>query len=145
MKTLRLICAFFLPFILISACKKIPVIPENKTKALMGKRWKMTAYTEDGVNKMTETYDACELDNIEIYAAGGKYMMDEGATKCNDDDEQIQEGGKWEIKNDKLILSHEALDIQLQFTILELTTTTLKFSLRNPFGSELYVYTYTAQ
>lgn len=111
----------------------------------MGKRWKMTAYTEDGVNKMTETYDACELDNIEIYAAGGKYMMDEGATKCNDDDEQIQEGGKWEIKNDKLILSHEALDIQLQFTILELTTTTLKFSLRNPFGSELYVYTYTAQ
>ncbi|MBC8052596.1 MAG: hypothetical protein H7Y13_05990 [Sphingobacteriaceae bacterium] len=116
-----------------------------KTELLTGKSWKLTAYTEAGLDALHTTYETCELDNIERFLVGGIYRVDEGLTTCEPGDPQIYVEGKWEVKGDKLILSDDSIDLMLQFTVLSLTATTLKYSIKNLFDGEIYTYTFTAQ
>jgi len=37
----------------------------------------------------------CELDDAEMYKTDGKIMKDQGAKKCEEDDEQVEEVGTW--------------------------------------------------
>jgi len=148
MKRRHLLIVLISAVICISGCKKIPVIPENKAKAIIGKKWKLTGYTENNVDKLTENYAPCELDNIDIYMPDGSYIIDEGLTKCNDDDEQLQEGSKWTIKGNKLILSYENddydMEIEAQFEILEVSAKTLVLAIPNFDGPGKFVFTFTA-
>lgn len=147
MKKVPLLIALVLSLFCISSCKKIPVLPENMSKAIIGKNWKLTAYTENGVDKLTEVYAPCELDNIDIFKTGGDYITDEGPTKCNDEDEQIQRGYKWEIKGNKLFITYDSVDFEFfaELEILEISAKTLKYAARNPDGPEVWIYTFTAQ
>lgn len=111
---------------------------------LIGKSWKLTAYTEDGKDALNTMYAPCELDDTEKYLPGGVFNRDEGVTKCDPSDPQIEEA-LWELKGNKLTLSDEELSFALVLTIQTLTSTTLKCSMKNLFGPEIYVYTFIAQ
>lgn len=145
MKKLNILIALSIVALSLSGCKKILVTQDNKAKLLTGKNWKITAYTEDGIDKLNTTYGPCDLDNIQNFAQGGTYTVDEGATKCFDDDPQIYEKGKWELKDGNLIFSEDGVGLQLQFKVVEIGKSTMKLSMKNPFGEEELLYTYTAQ
>lgn len=126
----------------ITNCKKDSKNPDKAT-VIVGKHWKLTAYTEDGVDKLHSTYEACELDNTHTYFSGGKLTMDEGAIKCSGSPQT--EEFKWAIDGDKLTISQDGFALQLAATILDLSDNTLKFSYKNPFGTEIVVETYSPQ
>lgn len=143
---------FSLPLVLvfsllaISGCRKDNSGPSDsdKGKIIVGKTWKMTAFTVDGKDEYSDFYEDCERDNTEEYFADGRLVIDEGATKCEEDDSQTMTQN-WRISGNALVLFEEGVSIELECTILELTNTTLKYSLVSPFTEEKYLYTYTAQ
>jgi hypothetical protein len=149
MRRRHLLIVLISAVICFAGCKKIPVIPENMSKAITSKKWKLTGYTENNVDKLTETYAPCELDNIDIYMPDGSYIIDEGLTKCNDDDEQLQVGAKWKIKGNKLTISYENddydMELEVQFEILEVSATTLRYTIPNLDGPGMLIFTCTAQ
>lgn len=143
----------------ISSCKKIPVLPENKSKAIIGKQWKLTGYAENGVDKLTEVYEPCDLDDLSTYKADGHFVLDDKATKCDDYDiEIIPDVIKWTISDNKLFLSYEFADpdsnFVMEFDILEISAKKLVYVLKFPVdpddiedtdGPEIWTYTFTAQ
>jgi hypothetical protein len=158
MKKAPLLIALLFSLFCISSCKKIPVLPENNSKAIIGKQWKMTGYTENGVDKLTELYEPCELDDISIYKANGRVDVDDRSTVCDYDIEIKPDVVKWEISDKKLFLSYEFVDPESNFTIefeiLELSAKKLTYALKIPVdpddtedtdGPEVWTYTFTAQ
>jgi hypothetical protein len=140
--SLLIVIACFLTF---SGCKKdkdeVKVAgKDGRIDMLVGKNWKLTAYTENGADALQTTFAACERDNIDTYLADGSYKEDEGPTKCNQDDSQIVRTAKWRLDGSKLIVSQE--DLSIEYTIITLNSTTLKYQVR-AFGVD-YIYTYTA-
>ncbi len=139
--SLLMVIACFFTF---SGCKKGKNKVEGKDgriDILVGKNWKLTAYTENGADELQTTFANCERDNIDKYLADGTYNEDEGQTKCNQDDSQIVRTAKWRLDGSKLILSQE--DLSTEYTIINLNSTTLKYQVR-AFGVN-YIYTYAAQ
>ncbi|HEY0176273.1 MAG TPA: lipocalin family protein [Pedobacter sp.] len=146
MKKNALFIVFMIAILCIASCKKkFGTIDDQQPGALLGKNWKLTAYTMDGIDSYDATYDDCEQDNIQTFLANGTYKVDEGPLKCNEDDPQLYDAGSWEIKNNTITFSEEGFALQLKATILTLSAKTLKYSLKNPLGTETLVYTYTAQ
>lgn len=142
----------------ISSCKKIPVLPENNSKAIIGKQWKMTGYTENGVDKLTELYEPCELDDISIYKADGSVDVDDRTTVCDYDVEIKPDVVTWAISDKKLFITYEFVDPESNFTIefeiLEISAKKMIYALKIPVdpddtedtdGPEVWTYTFTAQ
>ena len=126
-----------------TACKKDDKA-DNKAELLIGKSWKITGYTEGGVDMLHEIYDDCELDNITTFLSDGRFKDDEGAVKCDDEDPQVVEG-TWKLSGKNLIITEEEDLLALNLTIVELNGTTLKLSGKNPFTEETMIITFTAQ
>ena len=146
MKNISFLFLALICLVSISSCRKDSGEPDNQNeKMIVGKNWKLTAYTEDGDDVFFELYDACERDNIETFFADKTFKIDEGATKCDPSDPQTSASGNWSISGNKLTLSAPGLSLQFVTTIIALNSTTLKYSLINPFGGETLIFTYTAQ
>lgn len=145
MTKFNLLLSVILIFLCTASCKKTIDDTDNTTTSIVGKKWKLTAYTSDGVDIYNETYEPCEQDNIQIFAAGGKYILDEGAMKCDENDPQIGETGVWKMSGNKLTFGEADSALQITATVTTLTNTTLKLSLINPLGTETLIYTFIAQ
>lgn len=146
MKKINLLVLMLVSLCIVAGCKKKIENSTSNTELIVGKNWKLTAYTINGADNYTAVYPACERDNIQVYTADGKYKVDEGATKCDANDPQTNEIGNWSIKdNNTLTFSQDGSSLQIVSTITELNDKTLQFSLKNPVGTENLIFTYTAQ
>lgn len=159
MKKVHLFIALLFSLFCISSCKKIPVLPQNTSKAIVGKKWKLTAYMENGVDKLTEVYEPCDLDDLFTYKADGNVVLDNRTTICDDYDiEIVADDIKWAISNNKLFITYEFADPESNFTmefeILEISAKKLVYALKIPVdpedtedtdGPEVWTYTFTAQ
>lgn len=133
--------AFFLFFI--PACKKEKDKTQSKTELLTTGSWKITAAVSDNDgNGSYETNDfasfpTCFVDNIFTFKTNGQLELDEGPTKCDVMDPQI-ETVTWQFTtNDtKIVVDSDTYDIT------ELSTTTFKIK-ENFSGGGSSVVTFT--
>ena len=63
-----------------------------------GKIWKITRVLKDGED-ITDTFEACKLDDQYVFFKGGKYILDQGIAKCNASHPQ-QSIGTWAFSED---------------------------------------------
>lgn len=159
MKKIPLLIALLLTVFCITSCKKIPELPNNLSNAIVGKQWKLTGFTENGVDKFNETYEPCERDDLMLFKSDGTAVLDDRATVCGDYDvEIIADRVKWSINNKILYLDFEFNDPDYNFTmehnIIEISAKTLKYSLTSAVDPDdpddtgapvILVYTFTAQ
>ena len=89
--------------------------------------WIQVGATSDGVNTWNDPdeWDDCEKDDVTTFKSDGKYEVDEGATKCDPADPQINESGTWSLSADKKTLTLGSF----AFDVVTLTSTDLKVSL----------------
>ena len=122
----------------IASCKKEVVLTPKEL--LTAGSWKLIAETDNGVDAYSSKA-ACEKDNFETYTTAGKYIVDEGATKCSAADPQT-DGGDYTLSGDNktITLKDPTIGFSLDFTILELTATTFKTQVN--FLGTLTVQTY---
>ncbi len=143
MFTKKIILLAFVAIAAFSSCKKDDSTPDT-TALLTSGKWKLTAETTKGVNTFTSKL-ACEKDDTWTYTADLKGVYDEGATKCSASDPQSTPF-TWSLSADqkKLTLIDPSFPIPITGDILELTSSTLKLSIPNPFTpTEITVQTYS--
>ena len=118
---MKIIAACLIPFAFAS-CDKEPSV-ENSIVST----WKIVEnYAE---YKQVDPYTAvndepCFLDDLYIIKSNGSFSIDNGPTKCDDDDPQLFEGGVWK-RNGNLLDFGVPGDIET-YTILKLDQTTLE-------------------
>ena len=111
----------------VASCKK-EVVLTPKDHLTTGS-WKLIAETQKGLDSYT-LREACEKDNFETFTAAGKFVVDEGATKCKATDPQMDSSDYTVSADNKTITIKDAtLGISFDFTVLELTATSLKTQL----------------
>lgn len=106
---------------------------KTKTELLTAAPWKRTAlistpaydWNADGTfaTDILTTMWPCEKDNLDIYKANGIFETNEGATKCNPSDPQSWTV-TWVFAVNETKLIFDGTD---EYTLVELTETTLKF------------------
>jgi hypothetical protein len=139
-KTTRVFAIGFLfAAVLVSgACSKSDSTPaKTKTQLLTTSSWKLTAHTVnpamdlDGDGQKDDTdvfalgYEACSKDDTYSFHTDFTGIVDEGPTKCDASDPQSTPV-EWLFKNNETVLQIKQDIIALDFTIVELTETTLK-------------------
>ena len=107
---------------------------KTKTELLTSGSWKRTGLTSnpaydwygDGnyATDLLSVMKVCESDNLDTYKSNGTGDTDEGPTRCDQSDPQAWPF-VWEFADNETKL---ILDYFGEFTLEELTTTTLKFS-----------------
>lgn len=114
--------------------------PTNGKSALLtGAKWKISSHTVtpgvdegDGIlvtNLMTPDA-ACVHDDFTQYTANGKWSVDEGATKCDASDPQIETGTwKFNAAGDSLTITSDLDAVSLHGKIESLTASQLRLSL----------------
>ncbi|MCC6289310.1 MAG: hypothetical protein IT249_15635 [Chitinophagaceae bacterium] len=115
MKTSHLLftLAAFIVLGSIASCKKED--KKSKTELITSGSWKIqSVYVSQGSTK-TDLYtsaEACEKDNFYTFHADGSVIYDEGASKCDEEDDQTQ-SGQWSfIENEtKLILEGDTTNV----------------------------------
>ena len=113
-----------------SGCKK-DNDPPSKSELIVGKNWKIKTYFVSENNGVS--YDVfagpnvsqCTKDDIYKFSSDGKYMIDEGVTKCSQQDSQIYEEGTWIISDNILKRTYPVTngDFTESYTIIELIPT----------------------
>ena len=108
-------------------------IAKTKTELLTAGSWKRTAlistpaydWNADGTfaTNILNTMLPCEKDNLDIYKTNGIIETNEGATKCNPSDPQSWTAA-WVFAANETKLIFDGTD---QYTLIELTETTLKY------------------
>lgn len=86
----------------------------SRTQMLTGKSWLIASVNIDPgvyldnqlVTNLTPYYGACLLDNTFTYKTDFTYVFDEGPTKCDPNDPQIDEAGTWAWSNGETQLTH---------------------------------------
>lgn len=107
---MKKIFVFSIALIAMNACKKDDAKPVSKTDMLTSGTWKLTAAVTDadgdGTFETNEyaTFDACFTDNIWSFNTNGSAVMDEGPTKCDPADSQVQTDS-WQLTNNETNLS----------------------------------------
>ena len=98
--------------IALNACKKDDAKPASKADLLTSGTWRLTAAVTDmdgdGTFE-TDEYAAlgtCFTDNIWTFNSNNSIAVDEGATKCDPSDPQVQTGS-WQLTNNQTNLSFE--------------------------------------
>lgn len=133
--------AFFLFFT--PACKKDKDKTQSKTELLTTGSWKVTAsVTDNDGNGTYETnefalFPACFVDNIFTFKTNGQLELDEGPTKCDVMDPQI-ETVAWQFTNNEMNITVDSDT----YDITELNTTTFKIK-ENLSGGRSSVVTFT--
>ena len=127
------------------ACKKDKDNPAGKTKTelLTTGSWKMTAFTTnpaddfDGDGDLETNYfdyiPGCVKDDITTFKTNGTADVDEGATKCDPLDPQT-ESITWSFTNNETKVEIDGAE----YTLVELTATTIKVSDTYVFGTTTY-------
>lgn len=106
-----------------------PTPQPTKTELITAKNWKLTkqmvSINGSPESDFTQFYDACELDNLHKFATTGAFTIDEGATKCNASDPQINSTGTWMFTNNEAKLKiTEGADVT-EVEIMELSASKL--------------------
>jgi len=127
-----------------TSCKKIINTSDNQAKLITEKKWKLTVYTEGGVDMLHSVYEECDLDDITVYHTNGTVDTYQGETKCDPADIEITTGN-WTLKNSLLSVGGDDMDEKLQFTVVAISSTTLRLTLKDPFSNEILGYTFKAQ
>jgi hypothetical protein len=70
----------------------------------------------------------CEKDNLDLYGRNGVFTTDEGPTKCDPSDPQTWTLA-WRFASNETKLIFDGTGIHDEYTLLELTETTLKFQI----------------
>lgn len=115
-----------LSMFLISSCDKKSTPPKTKTQLLTQASWKFKSASVGGVDA-SSLIQACQKDNILVFASAGTGNMNEGASKCNAGDPDTVPF-TWSFSSGETILT---ISVQLfsgssnDFTISKLTETTL--------------------
>ncbi len=141
-KTTFLFTAAFFLFIT-PACKKDKEKTQSKTELLTTGSWKITASVSDndgnGTYETNEfaSFSPCFVDNIFTFKTNGQLELDEGPTKCDVMDPQI-ETVTWQLTNNEANL---VVDSQT-YDITELSATTFKIK-ENWSGGRSSVVTFT--
>ncbi len=85
-KTLKgLLTVVSLALFTLTSCDKDNDPPKSKTVLLTQASWKFKSATIDGADA-SAFIEACQKDNILVFAAAGTGSVNEGATKCNSGD-----------------------------------------------------------
>ena len=121
---------------------------QTNTEKLCGKNFILSdlTYIQDGVTLITgldnNITDPCDLDNIRRFETTGTFTVDEGATKCDPNDDQTNMAF-WAFYDSETKL---ILDFYDTTNIITNNGTVLTLSRTTPVlpGAEL-IYTYTAQ
>ena len=101
---------FSMLLIAMNACKKDDVKPASKSDLLTSGTWRLTAAVTDldgdGTFETNEfaDFEPCFTDNIWTFNSNGSVAVDEGATKCDPSDPQVQTDS-WQMTNNETNLS----------------------------------------
>jgi len=106
-----------------------PTPTASKTELLIGKNWKLTAWTVDPAqeidavltNDLYSTVQPCDVDNFIRFSADNTMITDQGTDFCNPDAPQTIQSN-WGWKSNETVLTIGLFD----FDLVELTATTLK-------------------
>ena len=107
---MKKIVVFSILIVALNACKKDDDKPVSKSSLLTTGTWAMTAaVTDDDGDGIFETdefaaFDACFTDNIWTFNSNGSAVVDEGSTKCDPADPQV-ETGNWQMTNNETNLT----------------------------------------
>jgi hypothetical protein len=104
---------------------------DGKTGLLTGAKWKISAHTvnpgvdEDGDGVLTTNLfssEGCSEDDITQYSANGKWSVDEGGSKCDPSDPQV-ETGTWKLSasGDSLTMESDLDDVVIKGKLESLT------------------------
>jgi Lipocalin-like domain len=138
-KTKLLLLTSIIIMVVLFACKKEDH-PKTKSELLTTGEWKMTSFTVsppvdldgDGIvdSDIYSTYDACLKDDYYVFKNNGTMDINEGSTKCNPSDSQV-ETVNWAFVN-----GEKEIDIDGdRSTIVELTST--RFHITVPFSNSI--------
>lgn len=107
--------------------------PKTKMELITTGSWKRTAlvstpaydWNANGVfdTNILNTMFSCEKDNFDTFKSNGIFETDEGPTKCNPSDPQ-KWTVSWTFADNETKLIFDGTD---EYTLLELTATTLKY------------------
>lgn len=141
--------------IALSACKKDAASPSN-TDLLCASKWKITAFTVDPgfplfdalgniMGYSTDMYssmESCSKDDNIKFNSDNNVNYDEGASKCDSSDPQST-SGTWSFKTNETILSLIDNGSSQDYTIMELTASSLKMKYTQTGGSVSYAFIIT--
>ena len=119
--------------ITVVSCKKDEVT-KSKKDLLTAHQWKFTSSKTNGV---VDVLDACEKDDITIFASNGTYTWNPTTVKCYPSD-AIQTG-TWTLSSDEKTLTLDGSDVA---TIVELTESRLVLSTID--GTDVWEQTFVA-
>lgn len=95
---------------------------------LVNNNWKLstveTVPSIPGINPM-DFLETCQLDNTFDFSDGGVLIVDEGATKCNENNPQVITG-EWSLSQEQTQLQLVYGIITRDFTILEINDAVMK-------------------
>ena len=119
----------------IAGCKKDDNSSPTKTQLLTTGNWIVIANqvnpaidaNGDGVleNDIFAVSPQCYRDNITTFKTDGTYTIDEGATKCNASDPQIEESSYWKFSDNETKMLVGDPGSEQTFQVLELSGTVL--------------------
>ena len=130
MKNLNALVLLFTFLMAFSGCEK-DNDPPSKADLIVGKNWLVTNnfYSENNgfaIDLYTTPFvGACSKDDIYKFSGDGKYMIDEGPSKCDQGHSQIYQEGTWTISNDVFSWKYAVSGGHFTetYTIEELTST----------------------
>jgi hypothetical protein len=94
---------------------------KTKTQLISANSWKVTSMVSNGYD-IYNIMSPCEKDNFFMFKANGAYVQDEGPTKCDPSDQQV-ENGLWKFINNESAI---VIDGEDTATIITLNADTLK-------------------
>ncbi len=97
---------------------------------LVARNWRLTDFLSgSSPNQLTSNWaelDSCSRDNILQISTNGSYVLDEGQTKCDPMDPQVNESGTWALLNNETQFRNiVGIDTTVS-DIIELTATRFK-------------------
>lgn len=132
MKTNKIVMIVAVAAIAFSACKKDDDDSSTKSEMILG-NWSPTDILLNGTS-LWELMDDCDKDDTYTFKADGSTLYDQGAQKCDPDDDQTEIDVYKLLENDtKILFEGDTLDI------LTLTNSVLKVGgSEQGFASELH-------
>jgi hypothetical protein len=119
---------------------------ESKKKQMIGS-WERTSSmmtVPSGTYNVFNDLESCQQDNITSFNADGSYDVEEGETKCSEDDPQIITGGVWVVAGDSLALTATG-QAPWKARIEAINQTTLTLSYEETIASQVKRYRDTYQ
>ena len=144
---LRLLLLFAVSaLVVLSSCKDDKDDPTPEEMIVGSWNLIKEVYTEDGV---TETYegeglgDACDRDDLWVFAENNTLTLDEGPTKCDPNAPQVYGSGQWTLLNNgsQLQITDSGEVELLNITTLTNSKLVISYSETYEDGGENFTYT----